>query len=61
MVAAQSTDGADVISALFDVEHEGVMGVLRFDDKGDLTTPDDVGTGLIPRFRFDGETWVLLQ
>jgi branched-chain amino acid transport system substrate-binding protein len=61
MVAAQSTEGADVIAALFDVEHDGVMGVLRFDDKGDLTTPDDVGTGLIPRFRFDGETWVLLQ
>lgn len=61
MTDAQSFEGADLIAALHEVEFTGVMGPIGFDEKGDLQTPEEAGTDLIPRFRFDGQVWVLLQ
>lgn len=59
IVDSQSFEGADLIDALHNVEFTGVMGPIGFDDKGDLRTPEGAGTELVPRFRFEGESWVL--
>ncbi|MBE0417614.1 MAG: branched-chain amino acid ABC transporter substrate-binding protein [Coriobacteriia bacterium] len=61
MESAGSTDSADIISALFEVEFDGVMGTLAFDEKGDVSVPGGgSGTELVPRFEYTGGTWVYM-
>jgi branched-chain amino acid transport system substrate-binding protein len=61
MELAGSTAPADIISALFDVEFQGVMGTLAFDEIGDVSVPGGGGTELIPRFEYTGGTWVFME
>jgi branched-chain amino acid transport system substrate-binding protein len=61
MEEAQSLDGADILEALHTMEFEGVQGMLSFDEMGDVTTPGASGTELIPRFEYQGGTWVFIS
>jgi branched-chain amino acid transport system substrate-binding protein len=56
-----STDSADIMSGLSEVEFEGIMGTLSFDENGDVTVPGGGGTDLIPRFEFTDGTWVYMD
>jgi branched-chain amino acid transport system substrate-binding protein len=60
MQDAGSTDPADVLAALPDVEFEGIQGTLTFDEMGDVSVPGGGGTSLIPRFEFMEGTWSYL-
>jgi branched-chain amino acid transport system substrate-binding protein len=61
MELAGSTAPADIISALSDVEFQGVMGTLAFDEIGDVSVPGGGGSELIPRFEYTGGTWVFME
>ena len=52
---------ADILDALHTMEFEGVQGMLSFDEMGDVTTPGASGTELIPRFEYQGGTWVFIS
>ncbi len=61
MQYAGSTDPADIIPAMFEIEYEGVQGTLTFDENGDVSVPGGAGTELIPRFEYTGGTWVFIE
>ena len=61
IVDAQSFEGPDIVAALREVRHEGVSGTVGFNAQGDVVIPGEAETRLIPRYRFDGQTWALLR
>lgn len=56
-----STAPADIIAGLGEVQFQGVMGTLAFDEIGDVSVPGGGGSELIPRFEYTGGTWVFMQ
>ncbi|MBW6469444.1 MAG: branched-chain amino acid ABC transporter substrate-binding protein [Coriobacteriia bacterium] len=56
-----STTPADIIAGLGEVEFQGIMGTLAFDEIGDVSVPGGGGSDLIPRFEYTGGTWVFMQ
>ncbi|MDT8434799.1 MAG: branched-chain amino acid ABC transporter substrate-binding protein [Anaerosomatales bacterium] len=61
MELQDSTAPADIIAGLGEVEFQGVMGTLAFDEIGDVSVPGGGGSELIPRFEYTGGTWVFIQ
>ncbi len=61
ITASGSFDGADIISALHEIQYAGVQGTLTFDENGDVSVPGGGGTELIPRFEFRDGTWELVD
>jgi branched-chain amino acid transport system substrate-binding protein len=61
MELSGSTEPADIIAGLGEVEHSGVMGTISFDEIGDVTVPGGGGSELIPRFEYTGGTWVFIE
>ncbi|MFU8891612.1 MAG: branched-chain amino acid ABC transporter substrate-binding protein [Anaerosomatales bacterium] len=61
MELKDSTAPADIIAGLGEVQFQGVMGTLAFDEIGDVSVPGGGGSELIPRFEYTGGTWVFMQ
>jgi branched-chain amino acid transport system substrate-binding protein len=61
MQLAGSTEGADIIDALHEVEYDGVQGALTFDSIGDVAVPGGGGTELIPRFEYKSGVWEFIE
>lgn len=61
MELAGSTDGADIISSLSEINYDGVQGALTFDSMGDVAVPGGGGTELIPRFEYKSGVWEFMN